>query len=142
MIEPSRKTGGQEAPFSVSYSPENGYCASKGESLDMRLEIIPYNGFSEPVNVKLRIKVPDPALGLFTIYDQVHDLGTHIHPYCPLCYTQDLNPENPPAGYGFIKKAYSAAKKMKIDSIDVHVYVKASGGGFVCENKSLYKVSF
>lgn len=108
----------------------------------MKFEIIPNEGFFDPVNVKLRIKVPDPAIGFFTIYDQVHDLGTHAYPYCPVCYTQDLDPENPPEGYDFIKKAYSAAKKMKIESIDVHVHVRASGGGFVFEEKPFYRVFF
>jgi len=142
MIKPGRKYETGEAPFSVRYSPETGYCASKGESLDMRFEIVPYNGFSEPVSVKLRVKVPDPAVGIFTIYDEVHDLGTHAYPYCPLCYTQNLDPGNPPSGYEFVKKAYATAKRMKIESIDVQVHVKASGGGFTCEEKSQYKVNF
>ena len=132
----------QTPPFSISYTPENGYHASKGESLNMKFNIVPYKGFSDPVSVKLRVKVPDPAVGIFTIYDRLHDLGTHTFPYCPLCYTQDLDPENPPEGYEFIRKAYATAKKMKIESINVHVHVRASGGGFVCEEKSRYKVSF
>ncbi|ADN37033.1 conserved hypothetical protein [Methanolacinia petrolearia DSM 11571] len=130
------------APFSICYSPENGYCASKGESLNMKLEIVPDDGFREPVDVKIRIRVPDPAVGIFTIYNQVHDLGVHSYPYTPMCFTQALDPDNPPEGYEFIKKAYAAAKKMKIDAVDVHVDVTASGGGFVREEKPVYRVNF
>jgi hypothetical protein len=130
------------APFSVSYSPGSGYCASKGEDLDMRFEIVPVEGFCDPVDVKIRIKVPDPAVGIFTIYNQEHDLGLHTYPYDPMCFKQSLDPDNPPEGYEFIRKAYTAAKKMNIESIKVHVHVKATGGGFVCEEKSVYMVNF
>ena len=142
MNQTGRRSESSAAPFTIRYSPESGYKASKGQRLDMKLEIIPNNGFSGPVDVKLRVKVPDPAVGIFTIYDQVIDLGRCSHPYSPLCYTQDLDPDNPPEGYEFVKKAYSAAKRMNIESIDVQIHVKASGGGFVCEERPQYKVSF
>ena len=142
MNRPGHGGHNETAPFSICYSPENGYCASKGESLDMKFEIVPAEGFCEPVDVKIRIKVPDPAVGIFTIYNQVHDLGVHSYPYQPLCFRQDLDPENPPEGYEFVKKAYAAAKRMKIDAIDVHVDVTASGGGFVFMEKPVYRVNF
>lgn len=142
MNDRESKCGNSKKPFNIRYSPESGYRASKGESLDMKLEIVPSNEFCDPVDVKLRVKVPDPAMKIFTIYDQVIDLGTCHHPYQPLCYTQDLDPDNPPAGYEFIKKAYSAAKRMKIESIDVHIHIKASGGGFIFEDMPRYKINF
>ena len=141
MSGPFRGSRDKPAPFSICYSPESGYCASRGESLDMRFEIVAADEFREPVDVKIRIKVPDPAVGLFTVYNQVHDLGVHSYPYPPLYFTQNLDPYNPPKGYEFVKKAYAAAKRMKIDAIDVHVEVTALGGGFVCEERSLYRVN-
>lgn len=107
----------------------------------MHLQVVPESGFSEPVDVKLRIKVPDPALGIFTIYDGVQDLGTHTYPYDPMEYSLALDPDNPPEGYEFIRKAYNAAKKMNIRCVDVNILVRASGGGFVCEEKLNYKVN-
>ncbi len=126
--------------FSIQYTPPDGYTAAEGETLEMVFTIVPEGGFDDEVLVTLDLAVPDPVFGVFPLWSESYDLGTHAPPYPPITQMLVLDPENPPEEYAWVTGVYDTARSAGISEIDVNVQVSASGGGMTVEEHPVYHV--
>jgi len=126
--------------FSIQYTPPDGYTAAEGETLAMVFTIVPEGGFDDEVRVTLDLAVPDPVFGVFPLWSETYDMGTHTPPYPPITQTLALDPDNPPEEYAWITDVYDTARSAGISEIDVNVHVSATGGGITVEERPVYHV--
>ncbi|MBT8507045.1 hypothetical protein AZH53_01200 [Methanomicrobiaceae archaeon CYW5] len=131
---------GEAGSFSIQYTPPDGYVAEEGETLAMIFTIVPVGGFDDPVRVTLDLSVPDPVFGIFSLWSESYDMGTHMPPYPPITQTLLLDPENPPDEYAWVTDVYDTARSAGISELDVKVHVSATGGGMTVEERPVYHV--
>ncbi len=126
--------------FSIQYTPPDGYTAAEGETLVMVFTIVPEGGFDDEVRVTLDLAVPDPVFGIFPLWSETYDMGTHIPPYQPITQILVLDTENPPEEYAWVTDVYDTARSAGISEIDVNVHLLATGGGYTVEERPVYHV--
>jgi hypothetical protein len=131
---------GDGGSFTLLYTPTDGYTAEEGETLAMVFTIVPEGGFDDEVSVTLDLSVPDPVFGIFPLWSETYDMGTHAPPYPPITQTLALDPDNPPEEYAWVTEVYDTARSAGISEIDVNVHVSATGGGSTVEERPVYHV--
>ncbi|GAB7015301.1 hypothetical protein JCM10550A_06670 [Methanogenium cariaci] len=126
--------------FSLTYTPPDGYVAEEDEILAMQVRVIPEDGFSASVSLRLDIVVPSPVLPVVTLWSGSYDLGTISPPYPPVVWSLPLDPENPPEGYEWVTGVARQAKALGISTVSVNVRVTAASGEQMVTESPSYTV--
>ena len=114
--------------------------AEEGEILEMRMKVVPGEGFSAPVSLRLDIAVPSPVLPFVTLWRASYDLGTTVPPYPSVTWTLPLDPDSPPEGYEWVTNVALQAKNVGITAFYVNTRVTGEGGGQTVTDSSSYVV--